>query len=286
MNRLLVAAIILLAIPSSASAYEQPTGSLCSNATTCFTPLPTDRYEAIVVDASDRGWGFLHTSTGHHSLRTTGCTYVWQSKQQWIDYGQPKGDAVCVYVGGEYVTHSYRRFAFPDIPAEDFQFFSPMMWAQHTQMMSGGEVVNTLTNIVLGGSQASSYCNFYRGDSEDLTVALDRAPNSVMAACGFTSRKSDAATPNPTPNHTTNDEIVVPGSAARCGSVAKVTVRSTRVKCASARSVIGRYARSLVSPAGWSCTAIVSDTGRRARCVRRATGKAVARAAIYGIWRA
>lgn len=277
---------VMLALPGSAAANTPPSGPLCDSAGTCFTPMPTDRYEAIVVDADGKGWGYLHTSTGHHSLQTTGCTYVWQSEQQWIDYGRPSGPTTCVYVGGYYVTHSYRRFAFPDIPASDFQYFTPNMWVQHTEMKSGGEVVRTMTSIQQGGSQVDAYCRHFASGSGD-RVGVDQTPDSVMAACGFTRRASDTVPQTVKPPVTsTAQTIAVPRTAARCGSVGRVTVRSTRVVCRSARFIIARYARTLRSPRGWSCTAIVNDRGRRARCVRRTVARStVARATIYGIWR-
>jgi hypothetical protein len=282
MNRSLLAITLLLLLPASANAAVP--AQFCDSDRECFAPVSTDVLETIVVPATGKGWGFLHTSTGHHSLRGEGCDFIYATEQQWIDRGRPSGPTTCVYVGGEYVTSSYRRYAFPDIPAGDRQFFTPLVRGEYTELLSGGEPVSTLVNVISGGSTVDVYCRHYAsGAPGEGTAALDTTPASVYAACGFTRHASDPAPQTTTPAPQT---IVVPTNAARCGSVGKVTVRSTRVACASARSVIARYARSLRSPAGWSCTALVTDAGRRARCIRKVVARStVARATIYGIWR-
>lgn len=291
MSRLpVIAALALLLLPASAhAAYAPPTTTQCDANGRCFTPQPGDRYTLAVQSAEGKGWGFLHTGTGSHSLRGTGCTYVYKSRDQWMEYGSPKSMDICVYVGGEYVTHTVDRYLFSDLPESDYQFFLPEIRLIYTEYQSGGEVVGGLTHVEMKGIGLSPYCERYTS-TIDYKVAVAGAPASVVAACGLSTEPVDPVTvPDPTPPAPVvkpqDQSIAIPRSAARCGIVGKVVVRSTRVSCRPARSIIARYARTLRSPRGWSCRAVVTDAGRRASCTRKAVARSTSRATVYGVWR-
>lgn len=197
-----------------------------------------------------------------------------------------------IHISGDYevVNRSYDRWLFNDIPAEDMETIAPMQHAIYNEIRLDGAITATQVSVTKPYNQSIAvFCNRFRDFTVEGNVGVDRTPDSIMAACEFTRRVSDPqpdATAPPTPPAVPS--IAVPASAARCGSVTgadgKVVVRSSRHSCGVARTVVARYARSLRSPAGWSCTALVKDTGLRARCVRKAAGRAGVRSAVYGIW--
>lgn len=193
----------------------------------------------------------------------------------------------------ETISARFKRWAFPEavIQLSMKQSIIPMREATWSQTLVGGVVVSNNASVSADRSFVGieAYCNIFRDSEYAGRGGIDSTPDEIMSACEFTRRTSDPqpdATAPPTPPAVPS--ITVPASAARCGAVkgsaGKVVVRSSRHSCGVARTVVARYARSLRSPAGWRCTAIVKDTGLRARCIRKSTGRANVRSAVYGIW--
>lgn len=296
-------ALAVLAIPSSALA--QPTGTACSTqGGGCFTIAPTDHY--AVAEEPTAGTALLNTSSGAVTMQGNGgCVYVYRSKAEWQNAGSPSGSTTCVMVPVTARSHSFDRYLF-NVPGQDYAARSPFQPTDQLiviEYVAEGKVASTRAYTTLStptqikGSQLNRYCDYYRqinGDGTPTRYAQDATPQDVYDACVsqlkyFDGRWSEREqTPTPPKPETVKPAgpVVVPGSAAKCGKVGKVDVRSSRVRCASARTVIARYARTLKSPAGWSCVATVTDAGRRARCVKKAgKGRAVTRTAVYGIWR-
>jgi hypothetical protein len=298
-------ALAVLAIPSSALA--QPAGTVCSTkasqAGKCFSIADTDYHREIGYGFA--AWSYLHTSTGAVSWYTPNgpCVYIYASKDQWISYGSPRGTDICVKVPTTLTAHMYERYMF-NIPGQDYESgkpVAPIEILNVSQYFADGVMVKQDAVIdyrtLPGNATLTQYCNYYRqmdSNGGPTRYAQDATPQDVYDACvsqlkffdGRWADRTDATTPPKPDAEKPEGPVVVPASAAKCASVGKVAVRSVKVKCASARNVIARYARSLKSPAGWTCVATVTDAGRRARCVKKAgKGRAVARTAVYGIWR-
>lgn len=205
-----------------------------------------------------------------------------------------------IHVSGDYelVGRMYKSWRFNDIPDEDKATIAPMQEAIYNEIRLNGSLVRTSISVTKPYNQTSAvFCNRFRDFATAGNVGVDRTPDSIMVACSFTRRQSDPApttetgATETTENEATPDRIgnvIVPRRSARCGAVrppsGRVVVRSTKYRCGAARSVVARYARTLKSPSGWSCVASVSDRGMRARCMRKAKGKAAQRGAVYGIW--
>ncbi|MBC7671896.1 MAG: hypothetical protein H7247_05695 [Polaromonas sp.] len=169
----------------------------------------------------------------------------------------------------------------------------------YTEMLVEGKIVKVFEVIVnhrsVGeiGTTTQEYCLHYTQGgvySPQAGVAQDATPPTVYAACAalgiFRRHASDPAPAKPVGADPAAQTIAIPSSVAKCAAVGKVAVRSTGVACTSARSVIARYAKSLKSPAGWSCSAAINDAGRRVKCTPKASkSRAAARKAVYGLWR-
>ena len=296
----MLAALMLL--PASAGAvqgqygdYPMPTGSICLSGN-CFQIGQGESVtESVAVNftPSSPTYGFWHTSGGSYSPDSSGCWYVHKSMDLWRQAGSPVGSTTCVYVGSEIVARHFKRWLFNDIPEQDKDQIMPMQEAIYNETRVGGQLFWTQVSVSPVRAQTKdTFCGFYAASSHGdypVGVALDRTPDSIMAACEFTRRVSDAQTGTGGASGGSQvSPIVVPASAARCGAVRPagglVAVRSSRHSCTVARSVVARYARSLRSPAGWACMAVVRDTGLRARCTRKVAGRATPRSAVYGIW--
>jgi hypothetical protein len=305
----LLAALLLL--PASASAitghygeYPAPTGNICGGSPIDSSDVRcTDLskmvlvYEGIahITDYNRRNVGFWTPLTNTYGTQSgPDCWYAYKSMDLWYQAGSPKSIRDCVYVGTESVSLIFKSWLFNDIPVEDRNKIMARQEVHYSDLRVGGTVMLTSISVSkpYGSGSVDGYCSYFSNGKwlDDRSApALDRTPDSIMQACKFTRRTSDPVpdvTAPPTPEAETS--IVVPGSAARCGSVngsgSTVAVRSSRHSCKVARSVVNRYARSLRSPAGWSCTAIVNDTSRRAKCVVKRTGRANPSSAVYGIW--
>lgn len=295
---LALSATLLLA--PNASAYQKPSGTFCINynADSCYTTQPTDQYQLLVQSGMGRGWGYMNTGTRTHTIQPYGCYYMYNSVALWQAAGSPSSMRTCVYVGGDYVTHIFEQYPFPDIPQQDRDYFHPSAKMQIAQLWSGGQKISeTMTLGSNQGSSISSYCSYYNANDENGSnlrgVALDRTPNSIMAACGFQIRQSQYVPP--APPATQNDDsdgsisdITIPQSAAQCGAVnngsERVAVRAARHSCNQAKAVLRAYSRTMRSPNGWSCEASMNDSRFKARCSKKARGRAAVKAAVYGIW--
>lgn len=300
-NPLVILALVLI-VPTTA--HAAPTGTITDPSTgASYTIAATDQLAVTTTPTDALGW--LNTGTGVPQLDTTGCQSTWTGTQengwdgraQWVAAGSPRSATSCVQVGGQVVTYSYSRLRFADIPPADIEKFSPattLLYAEYVvegrSLKVGYVSVNSGATLADTGSTLEEYCNTYTlgwpGDPSP-GVAVNGTPPSVYAACAaagrFTRHASDPQAAKPA---ATVDALTAPSSAARCAAVGKVVVRATAVKCATARTVVARYARSLKSPAGWTCSAAVNDAGRRVRCAPRAAkGRAAAKAAVYGVWR-
>ena len=292
--------VAVLAIPTSALA--QPSGTICDDGGECMTIMPTDHY--AVSEATTAGTGLVNTATGAATMQGNGgCVYVYRSREAWQQAGSPVGSTTCVQVPLVARSHSFDRYLF-NVPGQDYAQLLPFQPTDRLlviEYLAEGVVASTKAWATISkpgallGSQLERYCSHFRqlDGGAPTRYAQDATPQDVYDTCRaqmnyydgrWSERPPVTLKPPTTPKPET---VVVPMSAAKCGKVGKVVVRSSRVRCASARTVIARYARTLRSPAGWTCVANVTDAGRRARCVKKATGKgrAVARTAVYGIWR-
>lgn len=289
----------LLIVPS-AGAYQKPSGTFCKDYASgpCYTTQPADKYQLLVQSGMGRGWGYLNTGMRRHVLQSYGCYYMYSSMEIWRLYGSQSSNVTCVYVGGDYVTHIFEQYPFPDIPAQDIGMFEPTSKLTISQLWSGGEKVQESFGISdTVGSSISAYCSHFSARDNDKiitnNVALDRTPDSIMSACGFTVRKSQyvpLAPPTTDQNDdtTTTDDVVIPDDSTRCGAVnngsERVSVRSSRHSCNEAKNILRSYSRSLRSPRGWSCKASMNDARFKARCSKKTNRRARTRAAVYGIW--
>lgn len=301
--------LAILLVPSTAHAIEKPSGSPCDTrpgqGASCFTISDGDSYKQ---DVTEKGvyanWANFIPATGMYQMGQAGCTYAYSSKDAWVQHGSPRTASTCVPVATQIVGHEFDEYLFDDIPLADRDRVTtngnrlPVIKHLTIQEFYGEGVFISRGGVwvtqMASASALDGYCAFYRHHDVGgpTRYAVDATPQSVYDACRginyYDGRVSDRPVEEVKPPATTKPSaaIVVPARAARCGSVGRVVVRSTRVRCAPARSIIARYARSLRSPAGWSCRAVVTDAGRRASCTRKAVGRAkVARATIYGIWR-
>lgn len=293
--------LALLLLPTLA--HAAPSGTFTDPRTgVSYTIAATDKYETTTTPSE--AFGYMNTGTQAVAIGTAGlnCQTVWggneangwDGKAQWIAAGSPRSNTSCVPMGGSIVAHTYSRLMFADIPEVDRWRFGPTASLTVAEYFVEGQLVKTTDAVVNNGStkpigtQLPTYCSYYAVEEG----SMGPTPPSVLAACiaaGLPVKKPAApvvpkpakpATPSPKPQ-----TINVPASAAKCKAVGKVAVRSVAVKCTSARTVIARYAKSLKSPAGWTCTAVVTDSGRRARCtVKPKSGRAAAKAAVYGLW--
>jgi hypothetical protein len=296
-----------LVLPSTAHAIDKPTGSPCDTrpgqGASCFAITEGDSYRQDVTEkGAYASWANFLPSTGTYQMGQAGCTYAYSSKDAWIANGSPRTASTCVPVATQIVGHEFEKYMFPDIPVAD-----------RGRVTSNGQALPVMAKLVVqefygegafikrgdvwvtpmaNGNVLDGYCAFYRHIEAGTPTkfAEDATPQSVYDACAainyFTARWSQRPPATVKPPVVAPATITVPTSAARCGQVGKVVVRTTRVACAPARSVIARYARSLRSPAGWTCRAVVTDAGRRASCTRKAVKREkVAPATIYGIWR-
>jgi hypothetical protein len=288
--------------------FPRPYGTFCNTAPTvahiCANVDDSFSYKQTAVDATGRGWGYLRTHTGQHTLHHDGCYYVYKSMQQWYSMGSPVGSRNCVYVGGHYVDHVLFKYMFNDIPAQDIDDFVPSEQVIIAQLVSGGQVIQANVGVSKSsGTSLKRYCEFYSVRSWMTSlgnhmkeVALDRTPDSIMQACGFKLRYKDAPKNEPEDGSGSSDsssspeeetgQVVVPANSKKCGTAGlkkkRVAVRSTSLNCRASKNVISSYARSYKSPKGWSCRATISDKGVRAKCVRKSKKS---RVAAYGIWR-
>lgn len=307
----LLPVVLSLLLPATAHAIDRPSGTICDTRTgqgsTCFTISPGDSYLQEVGDLGVYAtWANFVPSTGAYQMGQGGCTYAYSSKDAWIQHGSPKTPSTCVPVMTTGAGHQFDKYLKDDIPQADRDSSSRQgnRLPIATRLSVGeryGEGVfikrtGAWVTIVTSSPTAllEGTCNFYRyyEDGSPTRYALDTTPQSVYDAC-FAGKLFDghladrpAVTPpaDPKPPTPTTNTITVPSSAARCGTTSGVNVRSVRVSCAPARTIMSRYAKTLRSPAGWSCRMVVTDSTRRGSCVRKQSGKA-ARATVYGLWR-
>ncbi len=303
MKHLPLLLVAMLVLPSTAHAIDKPSGSICDThaglGANCFTISDGDSYKQGVTEKGVYAtWANYLPSTGTYQMGQAGCTYAYASKDAWTANGSPRTPSTCVPVALSIVGHEFDKYLFDDIPAADRGRVNahgnslPRMSHLTVQEFYGDGVFIKRGEVwvtqISSTSPLEAYCHFYRhyDNGTPTKYAEDATPTSVYDACiavnYFKARWSDRTPTEVTPPAPAPvAAIVVPAGAARCKDVGKVAVRTTHVACAPARSIIAKYAKSLRSPAGWSCRAVVTDAGRRASCVK--SGKA--RATVYGVWR-
>lgn len=279
----LTAAIVAtsLALPQAASAivgeygdYPAPTGSICHNGV-CFQlgqgeSVTENLYRHYTPTTPT--FGFYYTSTGGYGATSDACWYIYKTMADWHSAGSPVSAQTCVYVGSETITRKYRRWLF-DIPAQDRDNIQPLQQAIYNEDRVGGQLVGTRVSVGDPLAQTKdTYCSFYSASNYDgeipRGVGLDRTPDEIMQACSFTRRQSD---PEPDSGTSTTQPFVSPEST-RCkavgGSGGLWAVRTLRARCDVSQNIIAQYSKTLRSPSGWRCTALITDASTKARCTR------------------
>lgn len=309
MKRIITTLAALICMTGTAQAAE-PSGSFCQEGR-CFDTATATYHFSETWEKGEIG--FIHTGTGNVYLyKPSVCVYVYQSKQAWLDHGAPKLNNTCSKASMTFVADYFHRYPFPVLPDQDYRNLSPFKpddtltvvryFHQGQQAIDRTDAyVDKATPSRPIGSPLRKYCAYYVADSlvdkSGKQWLRNDVPQDIVDACvaaGLAGGRiedmpeadnplPDASKPKPPAKKPAG--VVVPASAAKCGKVGKVDVRSTRVKCAFAKNVIARYAKTLKSPSGWTCTATISDAGRRARCQAKSKGKAALPTAVYGLWK-
>lgn len=298
--------LVCMAVPAAAASYDAPTGTRCttSGPSICWLIEPTDAYaQQQRVDAISSTYGWWSPLSEAYTLnKPATCVKGYASMTLWRANGAPTTQAVCVFVGGEWADHTFERYLFPDVPAEDRAAFEPARMVVTELRAIAGAVIDRPSVTITTGSTLAAYCDLYgaRDASGQLQpgIAVDRAPAGAMTACRFTRRVSevpvsdsgrdgDVAVEREVESDIEQDRggIAAPQGMQSCGGL--VVVRAGRVQvhrrgvdCVQARRVLSRFVRDRRQSRGWACRRISSRARFTVRCVARASARSIA----VGTW--
>lgn len=317
MKKLLIA-ILVLTVPATASAA--PSGTITDPKTgASYTIKPDDIVTTRVVDNSNEG--FTKAVTGEVTTDMRECSSVWGIKwdedqqryksgmEVWRERGSPKIPGSCIRGGLKSTVYHYEQWLFPEAHANGahVQFMRPVATLDYTEWSVHGtplrSSVDAINNATISVDQALRlYCEafFSHGSMPNTPASIQKACTAAgldKCSAQYCEHKFDEAdreanlkTLEPSPMADTKPvkaaRIAIPRLAKRCKSVRGTGVRSLRVSCKSARSVVSRYSRSFRSPKGWSCSAVFNDSQRRVKCSKRnKRGKVVKSQTVYGLFR-
>ena len=251
MKRILLAIPIFFIFASTASAYPKPTGNVCTTQAVpvCHNIEATDVYIDSTTHVNNNGNGYWNTGTGARTLKQTGCTYIYKSKDVWIQSGSPVSTVTCVFVGFDVHGNVFKKYLYPSALTVDPNAFQPISELWVSNYYVDGFLTQSAVSVTKYTPRLESYCTYYTAKDDNGNfikgVGLTRTPDDIFKDCKFTSRADDyqtttSTTPKPEVGKPTTDTPPKP-VLKNCKTITidgdKFKLQAKQVTCLRARKL-------------------------------------------------